>query len=96
MYDEWLTDRSWEVIKLSKFSFAHEQAPHREATFGIYSSTVSRGADVDLAQSGLTCRTKCTQLGRNCPSKVEIIGTAVHVVEELLRLPVNVVNVSLL
>ena len=50
---------SWEAIKLSKSSFAHEQAPNREVTLGMYSSMVSRGADADLhvAQSGSTCRT---------------------------------------
>ena len=58
MCEEWLTDRSWEVIELSKFSFAYEQAPNREATFGIYSSTVSRGVDVCGSSSTCRCRTQ--------------------------------------
>ena len=31
MYDEWLTDRSWEAIELGKFSFVRSSAKQCEA-----------------------------------------------------------------
>ena len=50
MYDEWLTDRSWEAIELNKFSCVRSSAKNRPAAIGIYSLNGQRGVDVALAQ----------------------------------------------
>ena len=58
-YDEWLTDRSWEAIELSKFSFVRETQESTRGVCRIYSLNRHTRHRQD---SSSTCRTKCTTI----------------------------------